>query len=344
MRRVAELTFTLEIIMFLISTGLMVHVRFSKTLPIGTVVSLVLLVVNFVLIFAIVGAMQSAKMKHGEGAKQREKSREELRKQQMMLTQLEQEQEQRKRLYMRRGSPHGLDGNTPSCKQRAGAQSGRRMSLKDFLPFSAHFANCEAGRSSQPERDKDDQQRRLLKRAATAPRKLWSASSRERLGDSSESLGQPPELSAERTAAVNGAGTGEVELTGGAPCAAVAEASGSGERSGERADVPAAVRVEGPSGSIDDLYGPFSPPMSLKGSDLRAASAANSLTDERDEQPQTHGAVGGKDDEDRAKFAAPCQPTDVSGAATARSRRPPGPRQGPDRPAQRQPSDPTMAV
>ena len=70
-RRAAEAAFALEIIIFLISTGLMVYVRFYKTLPVGTYTSLVLLGLNMVFILCIVGALQAAKRQHGQGAKQK---------------------------------------------------------------------------------------------------------------------------------------------------------------------------------------------------------------------------------------------------------------------------------
>ena len=75
-RRVAELAFSLDIIMFLVSTGLMVYVRFSKTLPVGTAVSIILLSLMAFTIFVIVALMQYAKVVHGQGSRRK---REELK-------------------------------------------------------------------------------------------------------------------------------------------------------------------------------------------------------------------------------------------------------------------------
>ena len=75
-RRIAEGAFALVILMFLISTGLMVHVRFARTLVVGTIFSHVLLGINFCVVFFIVYAMQNAKIQHGEGSKmKREEAR-----------------------------------------------------------------------------------------------------------------------------------------------------------------------------------------------------------------------------------------------------------------------------
>ena len=84
-RRAAEASFALEIIIFLMSTGLMVHVRFAKTLPIGAGMALMLLTCCFLAILGMVWAMQKAKMQHGEGAKQK---REEALQEQLRLREL----------------------------------------------------------------------------------------------------------------------------------------------------------------------------------------------------------------------------------------------------------------
>jgi hypothetical protein len=70
----------LEIIMFLLSVGLLVHVRFAKLLPSATATAQGLLVFNFACIFVIVAMMQRAKIHHGQGKKQKRAEADERRR------------------------------------------------------------------------------------------------------------------------------------------------------------------------------------------------------------------------------------------------------------------------
>ena len=80
-RRTAEVLFALEIIMFLISTALLVHVRFARLLPASSVFAQVLIVINFMIIFVVVAMLQQAKRVHGVGRKlKREERKERMRR------------------------------------------------------------------------------------------------------------------------------------------------------------------------------------------------------------------------------------------------------------------------
>lgn len=74
------LTSQLEIIMFLASVGLLVHVRFARLLPAATAAAQGLLVLNFCCIFLIVAMMQRAKIQHGKGKKQKRAEADERRR------------------------------------------------------------------------------------------------------------------------------------------------------------------------------------------------------------------------------------------------------------------------
>ena len=154
-RRAAEIAFALEIMVFLVSTGFMVYVRFAKTLPIGTTVSIVLLALNMAFTFAIVGALQHAKWVHGHGARQ--KREEALIEQQ--------------RLRVTRADKRG-SLNTSSLKMK-------RISAMLKPGFSTCQVGC-ADAGSHPSRTSEDgaavrpasskSARFTFRRAATAPR------------------------------------------------------------------------------------------------------------------------------------------------------------------------------
>ena len=70
-RRIAEIAFVVQIALFLISTALMVRVRFLQQLPLGTTTALICLGINGIGIMVVVGMLQAAKTRHGQGARAR---------------------------------------------------------------------------------------------------------------------------------------------------------------------------------------------------------------------------------------------------------------------------------
>ena len=109
-RRTAELTFALEIFTFLTSTGLMVYVRFARALKGGTIIALMVLGINVVVIFFVMGAMQRAKLTHGQGKKIKRREAEDRR-------------EERRQRQLQRQRMQGAAG--------AGDERPRRRSLVD---------------------------------------------------------------------------------------------------------------------------------------------------------------------------------------------------------------------
>lgn len=121
-RRAAELTFSLEIFFFLLSTGLMVHVRFGRALAGGTFLAQLLLGVNVVLIFVLMSCMQRAKLRHGEGKKIRQREAQERR------------EERRRRRQERLQGASEKGATSGSSRQVHGAPSLKKGgSIKDML-------------------------------------------------------------------------------------------------------------------------------------------------------------------------------------------------------------------
>ena len=140
-RRAAEAAFALEILIFLISTGLMVYVRFAKTLPVGSTVSLALLGLNMLFVFTIVWSLQTAKVAHGQGAKH--KREEALIEQQRLRAQRTSCKREKlatgslkvKRLsQMIKGSSSGLIGSDKTASDKSvaddKASSARRLCFR----------------------------------------------------------------------------------------------------------------------------------------------------------------------------------------------------------------------
>jgi len=143
-RRIAEAAFALVILMFLISTGLMVHVRFARSLVVGTIFSHVLLGVNFCVVFYIVYAMQHAKIQHGEGSKIK---REEARA--AALRRQEEETETRARTMR---DPNGVlpaSSGLPHKLKAAGMKVGSLKRISTiFAPGEMHGRQCFGEASS----------------------------------------------------------------------------------------------------------------------------------------------------------------------------------------------------
>jgi hypothetical protein len=114
-RRIAEWCFALIIGMFLISTALMVHVRFKLSFSFATAFSQVILSLNVVVLGVLVGLMQNVKTKHGQGKK---------------IKRAEAEKQRQKREAEMRGDPTGLNRKSKRASLQLGKANERlRVSL-----------------------------------------------------------------------------------------------------------------------------------------------------------------------------------------------------------------------
>ena len=184
-RRVAECFFALEIIMFLASVGLLVHVRFARLLPTATSLAQALLIINFALIFVLVAMMQRAKVTHGEGKKLKRKEAEERRRR------------RREEADMRRTGLSDKGFDKTKRKSAMFTSSLKRLSVRPFAAVDGLGGRGSTGllsssggpSSSQPWSGRDVLQAKMpLQRAKTAP--SLGPSGREEVGSDERGDGE----------------------------------------------------------------------------------------------------------------------------------------------------------